>query len=172
MVLKLKCAALKLDQNICVGSIATVTFLQNKGTDTCTRASKKLSYVIDDKGFVRAIHSFTLYLMCIVYLSFLHQKPVFKYSRFRYSFICQGTSTRRQRSDLFGVPSRGATCYYQSNHSKLEAISLSALLKEAKKASLPDYLHTISFLMLSVKQGSCDYHLLKSFGLTRPRNRT
>jgi len=23
--------------------------------------------------------------------------------RFRYSFICQGTSTRRQRSDLFGL---------------------------------------------------------------------
>jgi len=25
-----------------------------------------------------------------------------KYRRFRYSFICQGISTRRQRSDLFG----------------------------------------------------------------------
>jgi len=25
--------------------------------------------------------------------------------RFRYSFICQGTTTRRQRSNLFGVES-------------------------------------------------------------------
>jgi len=42
--------------------------------------------------------------------------------RFRYSFICQGTSTRRQ--------SQAATCYYQSNHSKVEAIPLSALPKD------------------------------------------
>jgi len=28
------------------------------------------------------------------------QKQIF---RFRYSFICQGTSTRRQRRDLFGL---------------------------------------------------------------------
>jgi len=46
--------------------------------------------------------------------------------RFRYSFICQGTSTRRQRSGLFGLPSHAATCYYQSNHLKVEAIPLSA----------------------------------------------
>jgi len=49
--------------------------------------------------------------------------------RFRYSFICQGASTRRQRSDLFGLPSQAATCYYQSNLSKVEAIPLSALPK-------------------------------------------
>jgi len=37
--------------------------------------------------------------------------------RFTYSCICQGTSTRRQRSDFFGlrVSSEAATCYYQSN---------------------------------------------------------
>jgi len=34
---------------------------------------------------------------------------------------------------------------------------------------LPAYLavFTLSFLMLNVKQGSCEYQLLKSFGLTR-----
>jgi len=35
-------------------------------------------------------------------------------ARFRYSFICQGTSTRSQRRDLFGLPSQTATCKYQS----------------------------------------------------------
>jgi len=46
--------------------------------------------------------------------------------RFRYSFICQGTSTRRQRRNLsryldqetakwpFRSSSQAATCYYQS----------------------------------------------------------
>jgi len=32
-----------------------------------------------------------------------------------HSFICQHTSTKRQRRDLF---SQAATCYYQSNHSR------------------------------------------------------
>jgi len=35
-----------------------------------------------------------------------------------------------------------ATCYYQSNHSKVEAIPLSALPKNTTKAKLPAYLHT------------------------------
>jgi len=30
-------------------------------------------------------------------------------------------------ADLFGLPSQAATCYYQSNHSKVEAIPLCAL---------------------------------------------
>jgi len=38
---------------------------------------------------------------------------------YRYSFICQGTSTRKQRSDLFGLRVKAATCYYQSNYSKV-----------------------------------------------------
>jgi len=46
--------------------------------------------------------------------------------RFRHSFICQVTSTRRRRSDL-SASSQAATYYYQSNHSKVEAIPLSAL---------------------------------------------
>jgi len=36
--------------------------------------------------------------------------------------ICQDTSTRRQRSNLFGSSSQAATYYYHSNHSKVEAI--------------------------------------------------
>jgi len=33
----------------------------------------------------------------------LQQISKFKVERFRYSFICQGISTRRQRRDLFGL---------------------------------------------------------------------
>jgi len=36
--------------------------------------------------------------------------------RFRYSFICQGTLTMRQRSDLFGFRVKLPPGYYQSNH--------------------------------------------------------
>jgi len=38
--------------------------------------------------------------------------------RYRRPFICQGTSTRRQRSDLFGFESSCHQCYYHSNHCK------------------------------------------------------
>jgi len=44
--------------------------------------------------------------------------------RFRYSFICQYTWTRRQRTGHFRSSSQTATCYYQSKHSKVEAIPL------------------------------------------------
>jgi len=53
-----------------------------------------------------------------------------KHFRFRYSFICQGTSTRRQRSDLFGRRVKETT-------SKLAGLS----------SHYP-------FCMLNVKQGS------------------
>jgi len=52
--------------------------------------------------------------------------------------------------------SQAATCYYQSNHSKVEAILLSALLKDAI-SDLADLLSHYSFLILNVKQGSCEY---------------
>jgi len=42
--------------------------------------------------------------------------------RFRYSFIRPGDSAVTYR--------QAATCYYQSNHSKVEAIPLSALPKD------------------------------------------
>jgi len=49
------------------------------------------------------------------------------------SFIWQGTSTRRRRSELFRfLSSQAATCYYQSDHSKAEAILLSTLSKDRK----------------------------------------
>jgi len=49
---------------------------------------------------------------------------------FTYSFICQGTSTRRTEKGPFRSLSQHAPCYYQSNHSKVEAISLNALPKD------------------------------------------
>jgi len=47
------------------------------------------------------------------------------------SFICQGTSTRRQHRDVFSLRVKlpPVSCYTLSNHSKVEAIPLSALLK-------------------------------------------
>jgi len=41
-----------------------------------------------------------------------------------------------------------------------------------QQANLPAYFHTNPSKMLNVKQRSCEYQLLKYFGLTRPRNRT
>jgi len=72
-----------------------------------------------------------------------------------YSFICQVALTRRQRRDLFGLR---VTCYYQSNHSKVEAISVSALPKDTTN-ELADVSIHYPFLKLNVKQGSCKYQL-------------
>jgi len=77
------------------------------------------------------------------------------------SLICQGTSTRRP----FRFLSQAATCY----HSKIETIPLSTLLKDANELAV--YPHTI-LLTLNAKQGSCEYQLLKSSGLTRRWIRT
>jgi len=46
------------------------------------------------------------------------------------SFICQGTSTRRQQNELFGLKRQAASGYFQSCYSKVEAISWSALPKD------------------------------------------
>jgi len=68
----------------------------------------------------------------------------------------------------FLVFGQATTCYYQSNHSKV-----SALPKDT--ASELDGLRGVSseypFLMLNVKQGNCEYQLLKYFCPTRPGNR-
>jgi len=49
-----------------------------------------------------------------------------------------------------------ATCYYQSKYSKVQTILLSALPKET--TSKLDVLSShYPFLMLNVKQGSCEY---------------
>jgi len=50
--------------------------------------------------------------------------------RFRYSFICQGTSTKRQQSDLFGFLVKLPPVTTNLVHSKVEAIPLSALLRD------------------------------------------
>jgi len=52
----------------------------------------------------------------------------------------------------------------------VEAISLSALPKNAT-SELSGPISTLSLFMLNVKQGNCEYQLLKSFGLIRPANR-
>jgi len=49
-------------------------------------------------------------------------------------------------------------------------IPLSALPKDTTSELVGLSPHYSSF-MLNVKQESCEYQLLKSFGLTRPRNR-
>jgi len=69
----------------------------------------------------------------------------------------------------FSIFSQAATCYYQSNHSLVEAITLSALPKNttSKLAGLSSH---YSVFMLNVKQGSCEYQLLKSFDRTRPED--
>jgi len=72
---------------------------------------------------------------------------------------------------LFRSSSQAAICYYQSNHSKVEAISLSALPKNTT-SELAGLSSHYPFFMLNVKQRSCEYKLLKSFVLTRPGNRT
>jgi len=50
---------------------------------------------------------------------------ILRWFRFRYSFICEGTSTWRQRRVVFE-----SSCYYQSNQLKIEAIPLTALPKD------------------------------------------
>jgi len=55
----------------------------------------------------------------------------FWYFRFRYSFICQDTSTRRQRSDLYGLRIQLPPVTTSLTSSKVEAIPLSALRKDA-----------------------------------------
>jgi len=75
----------------------------------------------------------------------------------RYSFICQGTSTRRQQNDLFGCGMKlSLVTISPSTQIKVEAIPLSALPKytTSELAVLP--LH-YSFFKLSVKQGSCEH---------------
>jgi len=47
-----------------------------------------------------------------------------------YSFICQGTSTRKQRRDLFGFRVE-LPLVIRSNHSNVEAIPWSAFPKDA-----------------------------------------
>jgi len=54
--------------------------------------------------------------------------------------------------------SQAATYYYQTNHSNIEAIPLSALPKNTT-SELAAYLHTI-FVIAERQQGSCEYQLV------------
>jgi len=71
------------------------------------------------------------------------------------SFICQVVFSRRQRSDLCRLPVKLPPVSYQSNHS-IEAISFSALPRNTT-SELADLSSSYPFLMLNVKQGSCEY---------------
>jgi len=79
------------------------------------------------------------------------------------SFMCQVTSARRQRSDFY-VPRVKHHLYYQSNHSKVVVIPLSALPKDTTSE-----IYIIS-LMLNVMQGRCEYRIF-SILQTRRGNR-
>jgi len=60
----------------------------------------------------------------------------------------------------FRSSSQAAICYYQSNHSMVEAIPLLTVpCPRTQQPNLRVYLHTNPFL-LSVKQVSCEYQLL------------
>jgi len=59
----------------------------------------------------------------------------------------------------FRSSSQAATCYCRFNHSKVEQISLIALLKDTK-VNLPACYSYYPLFMLDVKQGSCEYQLL------------
>jgi len=83
--------------------------------------------------------------------------------RFRCSFISQGTSSRRQRRDLFGlqvklppVTTSLTTQRYRGNPVKCLAQGYN------KRTFRPIFTHP--FIILNVKQGSCEYQLLKCFG--------
>jgi len=73
----------------------------------------------------------------------------------KYSLICQGKSTRRQRSNLFGCGMKlSLVTTSLRTQIKVEAIRLSALPKDTTK-ELAGFLSLYSFFMLNVRQGSC-----------------
>jgi len=69
---------------------------------------------------------------------------LFKFNR--YSFICQGTSTRRQRRDLFGLrvklPPVTTSLTTQSRGNPVKCLPC----PRTQQANLPAYLRTIPFL--------------------------
>jgi len=73
------------------------------------------------------------------------------------SFICQDINNFDQETVKrpFRTASQATTCYYQSNHSNVEATPLSACPKDTTSeiSSLSSY---YTSLMLNVKQGSCE----------------
>jgi len=67
----------------------------------------------------------------------------------------------------FSVFESSCHCYYQFNHSKVEAIPFSALPKDTTKANLAAYLHTKPFKCWTSNREAVNTNF-KFFGLTRP----
>jgi len=64
-------------------------------------------------------------------ISLRNPSPNIPLMGFRYSFICQIRYLDQETAKRpFRFSSQAATCYYQSNHSKVEVIPLSVLLKD------------------------------------------
>jgi len=78
----------------------------------------------------------------------------FIYLLLSHLFIYLGISTRRQRSDSFGLQVKLPPF---TTSLKVEAIPLSALPKDTRE--LAGLNPTVTNLMLNVKQGSCEYQL-------------
>jgi len=86
----------------------------------------------------------------------------------RYSIICQGTSTKWQRRDLFGFGIKLLLVTTSlSTEIKAEAIPLSGLQKDATSelAGLPSH---YPFILLYVKQGSCEHRQREAGGRGLP----
>jgi len=81
-----------------------------------------------------------------------------------FSFICQGTSTRRQRRDLFCLPVElpSVTTIYPL---KGRVNLVKCLAQEHNKRTFRRDIHTVP-LMLKVKQGSRENNLLGSYYAT------
>jgi len=78
------------------------------------------------------------------------------------SFICQGTSTRRQQRDLFWSSSQAVTA--------TTSLATQSYLPKGITSELAGF-SSPNPLMLNINQESCDEsQLLKSFGLTRESN--
>jgi len=61
--------------------------------------------------------------------------------------------SRPGNNEVIRSSSQADTCYYQSNHSKVEAIPLSAFLQEHNKQTCRS-ISTLTLLTLIVKQGN------------------
>jgi len=73
----------------------------------------------------------------------------------RYSFICQGTSIRRQQRDSFGGIKLSFVTYQFNHSNKGRGNSVKCLAQGYnRRICRPTYTH-IPFFMLNVKQGSC-----------------
>jgi len=93
---------------------------------------------------------------------------VFKIGR-RYSFICQGTSTKRQRSNLFDLESNCPLLL--PVYPLIGRGNPVKCLAERYDKRTCRRMFTLSVCYAERQAGSCEYQLLKSFGLTRPGNR-